>query len=83
MTAKEYVERVMRGQLRDRVLGSQLRAGFVVRGLLRNYLHDWRSRNWATLLEWPNPDLIRDEVKKDERTPVDGTRLSTWRPTER
>jgi len=57
MSAKEYVERVVHGDLGDRVLGSQLRAGFVVRGLLRNYLHDWRSRNWATLLEWENPDF--------------------------
>jgi ribosomal protein S18 acetylase RimI-like enzyme len=58
MTAREYVELVVIGARRDRVLNSQLRAGFVVRGLLRDYLHDWRSRNWATLLELPNPDLV-------------------------
>jgi GNAT superfamily N-acetyltransferase len=57
MTAREYVELVVSGARRDRVLNSQLRAGFLVRGLLRDYLHDWRSRNWATLLELPNPDL--------------------------
>jgi GNAT superfamily N-acetyltransferase len=57
MTAREYVDLVVSGRRRDRVLNSQLRAGFVVRGLLRNYLHDWRSRNWATLLELPNPDV--------------------------
>jgi N-acetylglutamate synthase-like GNAT family acetyltransferase len=62
MSAKEYVERVVRGDLSDRVLGSQLRAGFVVRGLLRNYLHDWRSRNWATLLEWENPEMARESA---------------------
>jgi GNAT superfamily N-acetyltransferase len=56
MTAYEYVDRIVRGVDRDRVLGSQLRAGFIVRGLLRNYLHDWRSQNWASLLELPNPD---------------------------
>ncbi len=56
MTACEYVEFVVTGVRRDRVLNSQLRAGFVVRGLLRDYLHDWRSRNWATLLELPNPE---------------------------
>jgi GNAT superfamily N-acetyltransferase len=66
MTPKEYVDRVIRGEQSDRVLGSQLRAGFVVRGLLRNYLHDWRSRNWATLLEWVNPDVVRDSGR-DER----------------
>jgi hypothetical protein len=60
MSAKEYVDRVVRGELGDRVLGSQLGGGFIVRGLLRNDLHDWRSRNWATLLEWVNPELARD-----------------------
>jgi len=65
MTAYEYVELVVTGARRDRVLNSQLRAGFLVRGLLRDYLHDWRSRNWATLLELPNPDLAA--VKKDRR----------------
>jgi GNAT superfamily N-acetyltransferase len=58
MTAREYVELVVTGARRDRVLGSQLRAGFIVRGLLRDYLHDWRSRSWATLLELPNPDKV-------------------------
>jgi len=55
MTADEYVARVTRGVLSDPVLTSQLQAGFVVRGILRDYLHDWRSKNHATLLEWVNP----------------------------
>jgi ribosomal protein S18 acetylase RimI-like enzyme len=55
MTVEEYVERVVRGTLKDPVLTSQLRAGFVVRGILKDYLHDWRSKNFATLLEWVNP----------------------------
>ena len=62
MTAREYVDAVLRGARRDRVLSSQLRAGFVVRGLLRDYLHDWRSCNWATLLEQPNPDRVTARV---------------------
>ena len=65
MTAREYVDSVLRGTRRDHVLNSQLRAGFVVRGLLKNYLHDWRSRNWATLLELPNPDRIATRAQKD------------------
>jgi GNAT superfamily N-acetyltransferase len=73
MTAREYVELVITGRLRDRVLNSQLRAGFRVRGLLCDYLHDWRSRNWATLLELPNPDLAATARKlgpasKDRQT---------------
>jgi GNAT superfamily N-acetyltransferase len=52
MTAAEYVMRVLRGEIRDRVLGSQVKAGFVVRGILDGYLRDPRSRDYATLLEW-------------------------------
>jgi GNAT superfamily N-acetyltransferase len=52
MSAAEYVERVLRGEIRDRVLGSQIKAGFAVRGLLVGYLRDPRSCDYATLLEW-------------------------------
>ncbi len=55
MTASEYVESVLRGDIRDRVLGSQLKAGFTVRGILVGYLRDPRSRDYATLLEWVSP----------------------------
>ncbi len=54
----DYVAQVVRGERRDRVLISQLRAGFEVRGLLPNYLHDWRSRHVATLIVWDNPDRL-------------------------
>jgi hypothetical protein len=52
MSPQDYVARVIRGELRDRVLGSQLKAGYTVRGILDGYLRDPRSRNYATLLEW-------------------------------
>jgi GNAT superfamily N-acetyltransferase len=55
MTPDEYVARVLAGELRDRVLGSQIKAGFVVRGVLVGYLRDPRSRDYATLLEWLRP----------------------------
>ena len=51
-TPEQYVAAVQRGEVQDRVLTSQLRAGFLVRGLLPGYLHDARSRSFATLLEW-------------------------------
>jgi len=57
MSAQQYVAEVVAGRMHDRVLTSQLRAGFVVRGVLGGYLHDWRSRHWATLLEWTNPEM--------------------------
>ena len=50
MTPAEYVDQVIRGERRDRVLTSQLRAGFVVRGILDGYLDDWRSHSYATHL---------------------------------
>lgn len=52
MTPEGYAAAVLRGEIRDRVLGSQLKAGFVVRGVLLDYLCDPRSCNHATLLEW-------------------------------
>jgi len=55
MTPEEYVAGCLQGRLRDRVLGSQIKAGFAVRGILRNYLRDPRSCDCATLLEWVRP----------------------------
>jgi GNAT superfamily N-acetyltransferase len=52
MWPEEYVQRVVDGELHDRVLSSQLRAGYRVRGILAEYLKDPRSHNYATLLEW-------------------------------
>lgn len=66
MTPVAYVDEVVRGVRRDQVLGSQLRAGFVVHGVMRDYLHDWRSASFATLLAWPNPD----RRATDERAPA-------------
>lgn len=55
MTPDAYVARVLSGELRDRVLGSQIKAGFAVRGVLVGYLKDPRSADFATLLEWVAP----------------------------
>jgi hypothetical protein len=55
LSAEEYVASVLRGEIRDRVLGSQIKASFTVRGILVGYLRDPRSRDYATLLEWRSP----------------------------
>lgn len=52
MTPARYVEEVVSGARRDRVLTSQLRAGFSVKGILERYLDDWRSASYATHLVW-------------------------------
>ncbi len=56
MSPEEYMERVKTEEFQDLVLSFQLREGFEVRGLLKHYLRDERSRNCASLIEWINPD---------------------------
>ncbi len=57
MSAREYVEEVMRKSLYDRVLTAQVANGFVLKGLIPNYLPmDSESKGYATFLEWVNLD---------------------------
>ena len=56
LSVREYVNRVIAGELRDPTLSFQLSLGFVVRDLIHDYIEDSASDNWATLIEWPNPD---------------------------
>jgi GNAT superfamily N-acetyltransferase len=81
MTPHDYVASVLRGELRDRVLLSQTRAGFTVRGVMPGYLHDWRSRHWATLLVWENPSYQAQTDAPRSRTapPVAPSALSPSR----
>ena len=54
LTIHDYVKKVVAGELTDPTLSFQLRNGFVVRGLLENYLDDAASDGWATLIVWEN-----------------------------
>ncbi len=56
LSPQAYVDKVVQGHLRDNTLSFQLGQGFVVRGLLRDYIVDAASDNWATLIVWDNPD---------------------------
>lgn len=56
MTPEEYVQTVQTGKIKDLVLSFQLKEDFIVRGILRHYITDPQSRNFATLIEWQNPD---------------------------
>ncbi|HEY6555941.1 MAG TPA: bifunctional GNAT family N-acetyltransferase/carbon-nitrogen hydrolase family protein [Polyangiaceae bacterium] len=56
LSPDEYAARVVRGELSDLVLSFQVREGFQIRGVLTNYLRDPRSMNFASLIEWLNPD---------------------------
>lgn len=56
MSPEEYAYRVADGEFRDLVLSFQLREGFILRGVMPNYLRDAKSHNHASLIEWLNPD---------------------------
>lgn len=58
VTPETYVSEVVRGLRHDRVLTPQLRAGFSVRGVLADYLDDWRSGHFASHLVWTNTDAV-------------------------
>lgn len=55
MSALEYAEKVIRGELRDPVLSFELDNGFKFIKVLPNYLDDVRSLNYASFIEWLNP----------------------------
>jgi len=57
LSAREYVERVMKKEIFDPVLTAQLANGFVLKGLIPEYFPtDSDSRGYATFLEWVNLD---------------------------
>ena len=59
MTAAEYVDRIVRGELRDATLSFQLREGFNVLGVAENYLrNDPESLGWAAVIEWINAQVL-------------------------
>ncbi|MFO0840133.1 MAG: GNAT family N-acetyltransferase [Phycisphaerae bacterium] len=65
MSAREYVERVMRKELFDQVLTVQLANGFTLRRLIPDYLpSDQDSRGYATFLEWINLDYVKDRRRR-------------------
>ncbi|MEO6063564.1 MAG: GNAT family N-acetyltransferase [Thermoflexales bacterium] len=71
MTAYEYVNKVIAGELHDLTLTTQLRNGFVARGLLPEYVHDDVTGGWAVLLEWRNPDRYTGAPQDAPHAPSD------------
>lgn len=55
MTAKEYVARVLRGELRDKALNAHIRAGYEIRGVHFGYIEDEHSLGYSTHLVMANP----------------------------
>lgn len=62
MTPEEYTRRVVRGELSDPTLSFQIKQGFHVIGVARDYLrHDPESLGNAAVIEWLNPDVATPE----------------------
>ena len=55
MSAMEYVDRVVAGELHDPTLTFQMSQGFEVRGMLENYMEDEADDGWAALIVWESP----------------------------
>ncbi|GHC07416.1 bifunctional GNAT family N-acetyltransferase/carbon-nitrogen hydrolase family protein [Cerasicoccus arenae] len=70
MTPDEYARRVEEGELKDLVLSFQLREGFILRDILKNYLPDPNSLNNASLIEWLNPDYDPPEEGQSSKVRV-------------
>ncbi len=76
LSAREYVEKVMDRTLFDPVLTAQVANGFMLRGLIPNYLpSDSESRGYATFLEWVNLDY-RVGAKRRYHHSVEPIRLA-------
>ncbi len=58
---RTYVDKVIAGELFDPTLTVQLRNGFEVRALIKDFFIFPRSRNWSTLIVWDNPDYQDEE----------------------
>ncbi len=56
LTAQEYVDKVVAGELKDPALNAHLHAGYTVQGVHYGYLDDQESLGYATHLVMSNPD---------------------------
>jgi predicted amidohydrolase/GNAT superfamily N-acetyltransferase len=57
MSADEYVQKVIAGELKDQALKAHLKAGYRVEGVHYGYLNDQESMGYATHLVMDNPDF--------------------------
>jgi ribosomal protein S18 acetylase RimI-like enzyme len=55
MTPEQYLESVVKGELKDPVITFLLRCGRTPVQVVANYLEDKESCNFGTLMEWKNP----------------------------
>ncbi|MCP3936402.1 MAG: GNAT family N-acetyltransferase [Actinomycetia bacterium] len=58
MSADEYIDRVVAGELYDPTLTFQLQNGFTAHGALTGYVEDPSVGNNSVLIAWHNPDYV-------------------------
>ena len=63
MTAEEYVQKVINGEMTDPSLKAHLNAGYTVRRVLLDFLWDNSSLNYSTLLEMDNSNYQPEKRK--------------------
>jgi predicted amidohydrolase/ribosomal protein S18 acetylase RimI-like enzyme len=59
MTAREYVDKVVAGELSDPALRAHLKAGYRVLSVRLDYMDDASSQNYSTLLQLDNPGFAQ------------------------
>ncbi|MCQ6560149.1 GNAT family N-acetyltransferase [Paenibacillus mendelii] len=62
LTAQEYLERIISGELKDPVLSFLLRCGRMPVGVAEHYLEDEDSCDYAALMEWRNPFIGQQTI---------------------
>jgi ribosomal protein S18 acetylase RimI-like enzyme len=55
MTAEQYLQAVVNGEMKDPVITFLLRCGRTPLGVVPDYLEDEESLHYAALMEWKNP----------------------------
>ena len=69
MSAEEYVKRVVRKEVKDPTLTTQLAHGFAIRAVLKDYLpSDAESAGYAVFMEWLNPEHHPENAPAATRT---------------
>ena len=63
MTAEEYIQKVVEKKINDPALNAHLRAGYHVKKVLIDFVHDRASLNYSTWLEMLNPDFEENKRK--------------------
>lgn len=74
----EYVQKVLDKSIKDSTLGFQIRRGFEVIGILKNYdKTDTESRGYAVHLKWDNPEYIAGAPQKNAPPKQNSVRVVT------